>query len=543
MSARFYYRDGAGDVVELTAYIDRTRWKLQERAEEGQPGSTTNTIVDTSMALDIDGHRSAWVLEEDSEATDDVLWGGVLHGQEIGRAFDDEMQPVGRVWSIEFYDKNAVWNRRVMTGPDCKRPDETDVERMQWLLSTGEAGIFDDVTTYVSTASPVNMDDDDYRRRYRDQVVDDCAQDSGKNWWCKEHETGSGREIFVWYGRDGVEEYDSPLWLSNDPADWADGTLAAGTSLVWPIADADTKLKRDPSRQYSGVLLEWRKGWVYRKNPAMTFRRDFIHSARNIKRKTRAIARAERLLAKLDTQDRVVVTVVELPKGKATMLRAGMRVPVKATHLPALSSQFYWLRVLSCMIEPVANGERYRLALELGPTGDAAGSGPPEQYTGVGGVVWGPKDPAGDTTHVEFWGTGDNPPLGYAYRPLDDTNFEYLVSEHDGDFFEGFTVLATGPIVIDLHAKMSCASVWDEGTYTATLQILKNGAVVGSASTSRTFGGLGYWNPSLDAVATGVSVSAGDVLTTRWVMSDGSYPTIPAGTGSITFGFEIVDAS
>lgn len=541
MSARFYYRDAAGDVIELTAYIDRTRWKLQERAEEGQPGSTTITIVDTSMALDIDGHRNAWVLEDESEATDDELWGGVLHGQEIGRAFDDEMQPVGRVWSIEFYDKNAVWNRRVMTGADCKRPDETDVERMQWLLSTGEAGLFDDVTTYVSTANPVNMDDDDYRRRYRDQVVDDCAQDSGKNWWCKEHETGSGREIFVWYGRDGVEEYDSPLWLSNDPADWADGALAAGTSLVWPIADADTKLKRDPSRQYSGVLLEWRKGWVYRKNPAMTFRRDFVHSARNIKRKTRAIARAERLLAKLDTQDRVVVTVVELPKGKATMLRAGMRVPFKATHMPALSSQFYWLRVLSCMIEPAANGERYRLSLELGPTGDAAGSGPPEQYSGVGGVVWQPGDQPG-SNEVDWNGTGDAPPTGYAFRALDSTNFAYLAGVADASNYGGFTVLATGPIVIDLHARWSCAWVGDIAP-TATARILKNGVEVASQSRTRPTTGLGYWSPSFEFGATAVSVSAGDELTTSLTLSDGTHPAIPAGGGNILDGFQIVDAS
>ena len=68
-------------------------------------------------------------------------------------------------------------------------------------------------------------------------------------------------------------------------------------------------------------------------------------------------------------QDEVITTSVELPAAKATMLRAGMRLPFRATHLPGFDAKFYWCRVLSCSITPVAAGERYRLTLELAPTG------------------------------------------------------------------------------------------------------------------------------------------------------------------------------
>ena len=48
----------------------------------------------------------------------------------------------------------------------------------------------------MHTGSTVNMDKVDYRRQYRDQVISDASQASGKNWWCQRWETGTGRELF-----------------------------------------------------------------------------------------------------------------------------------------------------------------------------------------------------------------------------------------------------------------------------------------------------------------------------------------------------------
>jgi hypothetical protein len=406
MAPRYYFRDSGGSTIELTSYIDRKHPPtLKEHAEEGSVAISTVTISDPDMELDLDGLRRFWVVEDDSEATDDVIFGGFMASQKISRGAGDNLEPLGRVWTCEIADANSLWNRRVMTGADCKRPAETDVARVQWLFTTAETGIFDDVTTYVYTGSTHNMDKVDYRRQYRDQVIADASQASGKNWWVQYQKTGASREWVVWYGNDSETGYSSDLYLSNDTSDWLDEWLEDGTSLVWPI-QMDAKLHRDPQRVYSGVLVEYEKGAVYRHDSVTTAafaRRDFVATYPNVKTKTKAIARATRLLNKLDEQDERVTATVRLPKGKATMIRAGMRVPVLATHWPGLTT-WQWLRVLSCAVTPHESGDYYDLALELAPTGDAAD--PPITPPYVEWLVLFGESPNYAKMTVEAWGPG-----------------------------------------------------------------------------------------------------------------------------------------
>jgi hypothetical protein len=387
MSQRHYIVLAGPTTVEVTDRVPLEGWELTEKAEEGSVGSGTMWLADPDMDLDIDGLRAYYVLEDASEATDNVLFGGFAIDPELSRGEQGGMfyDPVARNWQIQLTDRNGFWNRRVMTGADCKRPAETDVARIQWLFASAEADWVEDDTTYVSTASASNMDKVDYRGQLFNQVVDDCAQAStvGKNWWVQLQETGTGRQDVVWYGKDGLTAYQSDLYLSNDPDDWDDSALLAGTSLVWPIGDA-TRLRRDTSRVYTGVYLRYggSSKAIYRKNAASVAvygRRDHIADYPNVKTKTKAIVRATRLLNDLADPDERIMTTVELPAAKATMLRAGMRVRFKATHLEGYGDQFYNCRVLECMVSPVAAGTRYRLSLVLQGPGAAAGNGP---YTG-----------------------------------------------------------------------------------------------------------------------------------------------------------------
>ena len=264
MAQRHYLHDpDTATWVEVSGYVDKVGWEVRSAAEEGTTAIATMVFADPAMDLDIVGHRRYLVVEDESDSADDVLWAGYTAEQEIGRLGGDNRQPLGRAWSVSISDENTVWQRRIMRGSDCKRPDETDVERMQWLLSTTEAGFFDDVTSYVSTADPVDMDACDYRNQMFNGIADDCAQQSGKNWFALRLGAGTASELCAWYG-DGTDygEYVSPLSLSNDPSDWTDDDLADGTSLVWPIS-MDTKLNRDPSRVFSGVEVPYDGGSAY----------------------------------------------------------------------------------------------------------------------------------------------------------------------------------------------------------------------------------------------------------------------------------------
>ena len=90
---------------------------------------------------------------------------------------------------------------------------------MQWLLATNEMAWALDVTTYVSTANPIDLDAVDYRGRMLAEIISDCSQPpANKNWYAWIDMPSAVRTVTVWYGRDSLAVHDSPLSLSNDPA-------------------------------------------------------------------------------------------------------------------------------------------------------------------------------------------------------------------------------------------------------------------------------------------------------------------------------------
>jgi hypothetical protein len=369
MTARHLYSTGAG-LIDVTDRVQTESWQAAEKAEEGSPAGWSVVLADPAMDLDIVGWQRYLVVEDDSTSDDKVIAGGFTGNQVIsrGEAEGDSLEPLGRTWKVSISDTNTAFGMRVMVGTDCNRPAETDVARMQWLLSTAEAGLFDDVTTYVSTASPVDMDALDCTGQMFNTIADDCAQQSGKNWyaWWRYDAGLADYQLTAWYGKDSVNAYVSTLSLSNDPTDWIDAELADGTSLVWPI-EPGAELERDPSRQYSGNYLPFTKGAVFRTNPALwsSFKRDFVSPSATVSTVTAANARATRQLTEIAEQDHRITTSVQLPKEIATLIRTGMRIRFRATHLPGYSAEFQWCRVLSCTPRPIAAGSKYELALEL----------------------------------------------------------------------------------------------------------------------------------------------------------------------------------
>jgi hypothetical protein len=374
MTARLFVRNVDADMEEILTFPS-LGWTTEESAEEGNASSTTIAIPDPDLSIDPDhimGWRRAIVYEDESESDDQVLFSGFVSIQEFGRTGGEYVEPLGRVISVSLVDMNTLWDQRLLIGDDTDRGDETDVARMTWLVGTEEMGYFDNLD-YLFSDDPEDLDERDVARTTCKSVADECSQQSGKNYWIGA--TGNvtdGTDIFVWYGHDSLEEYTSPLSLSNEPSDWDDDELAAGTSLVYPLS-FDTKLSRDPNRVYDGANVEYEGGAEYRKEPATTAfftlsGRDISVPAPEIKTAARAQRRGDRMLADLDTQDEIVTTTVRVPATKATMIRAGMRILVKATHLPGWEL-FGFARILKCQVAPAAIGNFYDLTLTLqGPT-------------------------------------------------------------------------------------------------------------------------------------------------------------------------------
>jgi hypothetical protein len=532
VGARHYYQSDTGEMVEVTRIL-REGWNVKEAAEEGESPMVQIQVNDPFLELFFVGHRRWLVIEDESTGDDDVLYCGYIWRRTVARGTDDNGEPLGRVWKIELNDANTLWGRRVMEGTDCNRAAESDVERVQWLLSTAEAAAFDNVTDFVHTTNPAPMDAVNYVGQMFDDIMNDCAQQSGKNWYVFYRKNGAEREMTAWYGRDADSGYVSPLSVSNDPADWSDADLADGTSLEWPVGD-DTELVLDPSRRYSGAHVPYDGGARYVTKPstatAIGAPRDSVMPAVNVKTADKAIARGRRWLNDMDEEDERITTTVTLPAAIATQCRAGMLLGFKGVHLPGYEDSVS-CRILSAAPKPVDAGSRYEIALDLaGPKGLRSAPA-----TGARAVLWMVQG----TAPLQFAAPGDTPPAGFPVIPT-----SALITPGPGGggpwAYTGWTIGGSG--TIDLYLNCPVAGVTVPVPVDVIVELLHNDAVIGSDSRSYSIG-LRYIGFSAEITVTGVSVSPGDTITARVRSTAGVAFLGARGIGDLNQRMEITGGS
>ena len=506
MGARHYWiAPGETTWTEVVASIEIEEWQTKESAEEGTAPLMRVIVYDPDMVYDFVGHRPWRIIEDQITDGDDIIYQGYIATQEISRGEGAKGEPLGRVWALDISDANTLWARRAMLGADCNRPAETDVERMQWLLGTNEAAAFDDITTYVSTDDPVDMDKNDYRGQMFNQIADDCAQQSGKNWYAWVMWSGSAYEVFAWYGDDSLTDFSSTLSLTNDLDDLVMADIEDGTSLYWPIS-RDTKLARDPSRVFSGAVVPYDGGYAYAvdDDTADTYaRRDSVQPAANVKTATKAKARARRYVNSLDEQDERITTSVEVPAALVNQLRQGMRIPYKATHQPGYED-YVWCRILNRALQQIYAGSWYRVTLELaGPKGAAASGG----GTGVFATLDAAEGPFAANL-IRFVGSGDSPPGGWWVQPT--LGLLTILSDTVVPSRAYYGIQVDGDGTVDLYFFATTVGVM-VGTYTIVWAITVNDAVVASVTSIAT-GHLQGYGGEATVTASAVPVSSGDVI-------------------------------
>lgn len=395
----------------LSAYYPTDSWTLTEQAEEGSVGESTLLLYDDasgSLATAF-GQLQNLAMTDDSTGGDIFVWGGYSADWTWSRGDT----AVGRTLGASLKDANFAWERMLLTGTASSRPAETDVARVQWALSTYAADVaFDDVTTYVSTASPVAMDAADYRGQYLSDLMGDCSQASGKNWWAQQIGTAIGTaygKVTAWYADSNTSTaYSSSLVITND------GTLLA-TGSPYVAASQDSELLVDPSRIYSGVYVEYEGGATYRESASIASaygKRAVAISAPNVKTAAKAQARAARYLASWATPHLRFTTTVRVGAAQSAQLRAGMRVPVRMTGMPGIVDA-QWCRIMRRGVSQRAAGTLYDIEMELVPTGAAASV---TTYCTIGGgslasTASGFYGPLGGTTtdsRGNIWYTGSN---------------------------------------------------------------------------------------------------------------------------------------
>jgi hypothetical protein len=326
----------------VTDVTDRVRLPGQDEgfevtamAEEGAVGTSDIIIDDPDADLTLIGLNRYQIREDTATGSNTHIWVGAMSERTVIRG--PYRTGSSRQFRVGLTDGNVVLSKRILTESYANRPQETDVARITALLATDAFAHVDD-TRFFSSASPVTMDARDWRGDTALSLLDDCAQQSGKNYFLWYAADVDSQSLFYDFSSSAV--YESPIRLSNYLLD---------IDEVWTFAlSQDTEMRRDPSRVASGIYMRWENGTAYAQSDAtgdIFSRRDLPMDGYAVKSQAAANTRVNRYLADADTEDDVLTTTVILPAAKVNFLMQGMRVQFRGTHLPDYT-EWSWGRVL-----------------------------------------------------------------------------------------------------------------------------------------------------------------------------------------------------
>ncbi len=416
---------------------------VSTEANLGATGEGNNIVDDPTGTA---GHLSdgfvglkQWGLNETAcPAGNQRMWTGYTADRTYERGTTEPsgtpsslITTVARKIDISLVDLNWFLSFRVFAPTaddptsDFVRPAETDLERVAALLTTVDfisTTLFD--IGYIPTTGGVPMDANDYTGSRPLQVLNDCAQVSGRNYFVIYDEASN--HYVLWYDNwksDGSATlpFDSTIRLTNVLSEVDDTVTFAATA----------KGKLDPSRLISGIRGTGTGVTGYQTRPATAYTYawrdgDPINSA--VKTQPKMDALLTRYLNDNSTEDNQISATVRLPAAYVTSVKAGQRIPVHFTHVPEVQTAFTWCRVMQETIrQDEQTDEFYWKDLELTPIptipcsdGEVLGY---NVMTGLYDVTIG-LTPAGFRSYLSAYGSsGDfvaSDPEGLTFYPYAD---------------------------------------------------------------------------------------------------------------------------
>ena len=344
--------------IDGSAVSDRVRfaeWDLTEYAYRGQVGTGVLVMVDDTASYLPPAQKSLEVVNIVS-GSNSLLFSGFLAERtaEKGRA-----APGGRQWSVTIEDINARLDDRIITDAmqgTKKREAETDRQRILWLLSLGAmTGI---TAGYVPTGDNVDMDAIDYRGKKPRDVLEDCAQAAGKNFYLYSNAPG---DVRLWYAKSDAEEspglplYRSSVTITDD---------ASAVNSTTHFAPYGVRLSLDPSRVYSRVRIRYKGGastTAQNNTTASTYRvREIYRRYMRAKTAAKAQSLAQGWLTRASEEQATISLSVNFPAAYVNEVRAGHALKLELSRYDI--NAYY--RVIRRTIRQVTD-ELYALDLDF----------------------------------------------------------------------------------------------------------------------------------------------------------------------------------
>lgn len=328
------------DSVDVTDKVRIESLRVEMKAVQGEVGTGSIDIDDTTGTASLAPVATEWSLV-DTDATPTTVAGGYVAERAIDRGplkagTQRQFVPVLEDWNTALTD-------RVFGGAQANRPEETDYQRITWLLGTNKLGMLGGAGQVPNSAT-VTMDPTDYRGKTPLDVLDDCAESANKNFYV--YYDASNTDWRLYYDKIGSvnADFTSDLFISDLDTD-IDSATTFGAS--------DIDYTEDPERVYSGLNVKWANGWIFESDPTTesTYRRlQKTVIKENITTAARARAWATRQLEKLNEPTKRLALTVSVPGSALGELRAGWRIRVKLRSRGITAYTYF--RIASTSIRP-----------------------------------------------------------------------------------------------------------------------------------------------------------------------------------------------
>lgn len=316
------------------------------------------------------------------------IFTGWLYGKTISRG--PYRTGAGRVWNCDIVDQNFAFGLKVFRASSAKRPAETDIARMAFMVDSAPmAATPVHANSFANfTDNPINFGDADYVTQYPVELAASVAGTSGKNFYAYWDETEE--EISLYYDLVTEQARVSSLAISNVIAD-------KDADTFYPTVDAE--MNRTPEQVASGMLFGYRGAYVYRQRAETItdyIDRDVVYRTDRVGIEATAIALADAMLIERSVEKDTITCTIRVPSSRVNHAHAGMWIPCRFTHLPGLEAGGgVSLPIIRRNVIPVpGRRDQYDLQLELSTKA-------PERGPGGGDPGVFPHDPPPDAGH--YW--------------------------------------------------------------------------------------------------------------------------------------------
>lgn len=384
--------------VRLIGGTASQAFHTESAAMAGVVSSGLIEVEDPDGSLDLVGWTQFNIVE--TTATPDRIATGWLAN--IDQTYGPFRVGPGRIHICETVDLNWYLTRIALEQGTPKRPAETDLARVTWLLGNASlngrvyAGDLTDLTN-----NPVNLGEADYTDQFPIDVLTDICPVAGKTAYVTWDYTNNRAQLF--YDLTTTTTYDSPAAISDGEGD------ANGTTVFAPRNDP--VLHRVIEDGYSDVWLRWKQGIVHKHDAAFEAahaRRDLVLSTSRIGNPTTADAYATKALNAHNHETDSIDVEVEVSAEHVNDILEGHRLYYKSTHFTGFTSYAY-TRVERRTVRQVDDqSRRFILGLQLSdrilsalPGGPPPSDFPKPPAAAAGIVQWKHADlPAGGSNNI-----------------------------------------------------------------------------------------------------------------------------------------------